>query len=108
MDETRTWKVELDTEGLSYLLQQTLERMMARLVTAPDDIDFLRELLAAAEMSRTLPFPIDLWKVQNLYHGMLESAYREFQTRVQQGDEAAQEWSNQFASLGQQLSMRVG
>jgi alpha-amylase/alpha-mannosidase (GH57 family) len=108
VDETRTWKVELDTEGLSYLLQQTLERMMARLVTAPDDIDFLRELLAAAEMSRTLPFPIDLWKVQNLYHGMLESAYREFQTRVQQGDEAAQEWSNQFASLGQQLSMRVG
>jgi hypothetical protein len=108
VDETRTWKVELDTEGLSYLLQQTLERMMARLVTAPDDIDFLRELLAAAEMSRTLPFPIDLWKVQNLYHGMLESAYREFQTRVQQGDEAAQEWSNHFASLGQQLSMRVG
>jgi alpha-amylase/alpha-mannosidase (GH57 family) len=108
VDETRTWKVELDTEGLSYLLQQTLERMMARLLTAPEDIDFLRKLLAAAQMSRTLPFPIDLWKVQNLYHGMLEPTYREFLTRVQQGDEAAREWSNQFVSLGQQLSMRVG
>jgi len=108
LDETRIWKVELDTEGLSYLLQQTLERMVARLVTTPDDIDFLKELLAAAEMLRMLPFPVDLWKVQNLYHEMLKSIYPEFQTRAQRGDEAAQEWLSQFASLGQQLSIRIG
>jgi len=108
LDETRTWKVELDTEGLSYLLQQTLERMMARLVTTPEDVDFLKELLAAAEMLRTLPFLVDLWKVQNLYHETLKSTYGEFQTRAQQGDKAAQEWLSQFVSLGQQLSIRIG
>ena len=108
LDETRTWKVELDTEGLSYLLQQTLERMMARLVTTPEDVDFLKELLAAAEMLRMLSFPVDLWKVQNLYHEMLKSAYPEFQRRAQPGDEAAAEWLNQFVSLGQKLSVRVG
>jgi hypothetical protein len=108
LDETQTWKVELDTEGLSYLLQQTLERMMARLVTTPEDIDFLKELLAATEMLHLLPLPIDLWKVQNLYHEMLKSIYPEFQTRAQRGDEAAQEWLSQFASLGQQLSIRIG
>jgi len=107
LDETQTWKVELDTEGLSYLLQQTLEMRMARLVTTPDDIDFLKELLAAAEILHQLPFPIDLWKVQNLYYEMLKSIYPEFQTRAQRGDEAAQEWLSQFASLGQQLSMRI-
>lgn len=108
LDETRTWKVELDTEGLSYLLQWTLERMMAKLVTTPKDIDFLKELLAAAEMLHLLPFPVDLWKVQNLYHEMLKSIYPEFQTRAQQGDEAAQEWLSRFVSLGQQLSIRIG
>jgi len=108
LDETRTWKVELDTEGLSYFLQQTLERMMARLVTAPEDIDLLKELLAAAEMLHSLPFPIDLWKVQNLYHKMLKSTYPEFQKRAQQGDEAAEKWLDPFVSLGQQLSIRVG
>ena len=108
LDETQTWEVELDTEGLSYLLQRTLERMMARLVTTPDDIDFLMGLLAAAEMLHMLPFPVDLWEVQNLYHEMLKSIYPEFQTRAQQGDKSAQECLNQFASLGQQLSMRVG
>ena len=108
LDETQTWRAELDTEGLSYFLQQTLERMMARLVTAPKDIDFLKELLAATEMLRTLPFLVDLWKVQNLYHEMLKSTYPGFQTRAQQGDEAAGKWLEPFVSLGQQLSMRVG
>ena len=107
LDEIRTWKVELDTDGLSYLLQQTLEAMMASLVTTPEDIDLLKELLAAAEMLHSLPFPIDLWKVQNLYHEMLKSTYPEFQKRAQPGDEAVQEWLNQFVPLGQQLSIRV-
>lgn len=108
LDETQTWKVELDTEGLSYLLQQTLERMMEKLVAASEDITFLKELLAAAEMARSVPFAVDLWKVQNLYHKMLQSTYPEFQKRAQQGDGAAVEWLNQFVSLGQQLSIRVG
>jgi len=108
LDETQTWQVELDTEGLSYLLQQTLERMMARLVTTPEDIDFLKQALAAAEMLPKLPFPVDLWRVQNLYHGLLKSSYAEFQERAQQADESAREWLGLFVSLGQQLSIRVG
>ncbi len=108
LDETHTWQVELDAEGLSYFLQQTLERMMARLAADPENIDFLKELLSAAEMLRALPFQVDLWKVQNLYHEMLGSAYPEFQKRAQQGDGAAQEWLGQFVPLGQKLSIRVG
>ena len=108
LDETQTWKVELDTEGLSYLLQQALERMMARLITNPRDTDFLKQLLTVAEILPTLPFPIDLWRVQNLYHKLLKSSYPEFQNRAQQGDEAAREWLGLFVSLGQKLSIRVG
>jgi len=108
LDETQTWKVELDTEGLSYLLQRTLEGMMARLITTPEDIDFLNELLVAAELLRVLPFPVDLWKVQNLYYEILKSIYPAFQERAKRGEEAIQGWINQFVSLGQQLSIRVG
>ncbi len=108
LDETQTWGVELDAEGLSYFLQQNLEQMTARLVDTPEDIDLLNELLAATEMLRTLPFHVDLWKVQNLYHEMLNSTYSEFQIRAERGDKAAQEWLNQFVPLAKQLSMRVG
>jgi alpha-amylase/alpha-mannosidase (GH57 family) len=108
LEETRTWQVELDTEGLSYLLQNTLERMMARLVNTPENIGFLQELLAGTEILSALPFKVDLWKVRNLYHEMLESAYPEFRERAQQGDTTAEEWLDRFVSLGKQLSMRVG
>jgi alpha-amylase/alpha-mannosidase (GH57 family) len=107
LEETQTWQVELDTVGLSYQSQQTLERMMTKLVDNPDDTAFLKELLAAAEMVRSLPFPVDLWKVQNLYHEMLQSTYPIFQKRAQQGDAAAVEWLEQFTLLGKQLSIRV-
>ncbi|MFB0557444.1 MAG: DUF3536 domain-containing protein, partial [Dehalococcoidia bacterium] len=108
LEETQTWQVELDTKGLSYLLQNTLERMMMKLVDTPENVDFLQELLAGAEILPALPFQVDLWKVQNLYHEMIESAYPEFQKRAQHGDEAAKEWLDLFVSLGQRLSMRVG
>jgi len=108
MDEIQIWKSELDVEGLGYFSQQTLEKMMVRLVAAPEDIDFLKELRAAAETLRTLPFRPDLWKVQNIYNEMLKSTYPDFQQRAQKGDKAAGEWLEQFISLGQQLSIRVG
>ena len=108
LEEAQTWKVELDTEGLSYLLQQALEKMMAKLVAAPEDTAFLKEVLAAAEMACSVPFPVDLWKVQNLYHEILQSTYPEFQKKVQQGDEAAKEWLDQFVPLGQRISVRSG
>jgi alpha-amylase/alpha-mannosidase (GH57 family) len=108
LDETQTWEVELDTAGLSYLLQQNLEQMTARLVDTPEDIDLLKELLAAMEITRSVPFVVDLWKVQNLYHGILQSVYPGIQKKAERPDKAAQEWLAEFNSLGQQLSIRVG
>jgi alpha-amylase/alpha-mannosidase (GH57 family) len=108
LDEAQTWEVELDAEGLSYYLQQNLEQMTARLVDTPEDIDLLKELLAAMEITRSVPFAVDLWKVQNIYHGMLQSVYPEIQKRAERQDEAAKEWLAEFNSLGQQLSVRVG
>jgi len=108
IDETETWQVELDNEGLSYQLQQTLERMITKLSASSEDIALLRELLSAAEMARSAPFPVDLWRVQNIYHEMLQSAYPEFQKRAQQGEELAAAWIGPFVALGQPLAIRVG
>jgi alpha-amylase/alpha-mannosidase (GH57 family) len=107
LDETQTWGVELDAEELSYFLRQNLELMAARLVDTPEDIDLLKELLAAMEITRSVPFTVDLWKVQNLYHEMLRSAYPEIKKRAERQDKAAKEWLAEFNSLGQQLSIRV-
>jgi len=106
LDETTTWNVELDTEGLGYLYQKTLERMMAKLSAAPEDISLLNSLVAATEMVGSLPFGVDLWRVQNLYHEMLQASHPEFRERAEKGDESAKEWLTQFSALGQQLKVR--
>ena len=107
LDEAAIWKVDLDTEGLNYLLQRTLEKMMTKLLATPEDTSRLKELLAAIQMARLRPFSVDLWKVQNLYHEMLQSVYPELKKRAQLPDEAAVAWLEQFVALGKSLSLRV-
>jgi len=107
LDEARVWNVDLDTEGLGYLLQQTLGKMMAKFVSTPEVLPLLKDLGAAVALARSMPFVVDLWKVQNLYYEMLRIIYPEFQKRAQQGDEVVGEWLTEFVSLGQQLSIRV-
>ena len=107
LDEAKTWKVELDSEGLGYRLQQNLGEMMAKFVATPEDTVLLGSLVAAVEMARSVPFVVDFWQVQNLYYQMLHANYLEFKKRAEQGDQAAKEWAAQFVSLGKHLSIRV-
>ncbi len=106
LEEAGKWNVELDTEGLGYLLQHTLREMMTRFVSSREDIDLLKNLADSMVLVRSLPFPIDLWKVQNIYHEMLRDAQPEFKKKAEQGDEKAKEWFAMFTTLGQNLSIR--
>ncbi|HEY77822.1 MAG TPA: DUF3536 domain-containing protein [Dehalococcoidia bacterium] len=106
LDEITTWNVELDTEGHSYLFQRALEKMIARLAETPDDIALLNNLVAATEMVDSLPFGLDVWRVQNLYHDILQTAHTGFKEKAEKGDESAKEWLTQFSVVGQQLKVR--
>ena len=107
LDDSQLWSIDLDTEGLARLFEQSLVKTMAHFASHPNDTDSLESLKEALTLSQSLPFDIDLWRVQNLYHKMLKDTYPEFQKRVSQGDEKAREWSDLFVSIGQQLSIRV-
>ncbi len=106
LGEVANWNVELDTEGHSYLYQRALERMLAGLAAAPEDMERLNGLVAATEMVGSLPFGVDLWRVQNRYHEMLQTTCAAFQERDEKGDRTAGEWLAQFAALGQHLKVR--
>jgi len=107
LDESREWNVELDAEGLGYLFQHTLEERMDSFVSTQEDVSLLQELVGAVRLAQSLPFEVDLWRVQNLYYEMLHITYPEFQKKAEQGDSAAGEWVTHFVSLGEQLSVRV-
>jgi alpha-amylase/alpha-mannosidase (GH57 family) len=107
VDTAATWQVELDTDGIGFDFKETLEKMAAELVNDPDNIDVLKNLLDAVVLARSLPFPVDLWKVQNLYWGMLQSRYPVFKIQAGQKDTAAEARIGVFKSLGGELSIRV-
>jgi hypothetical protein len=81
--------------------------MATELVNDADKIDALKNLLNAVLLARSLPFPVDLWKVQNLYWDMLQSVYPAFKQKAGQKDLPAVAWVKAFTSLGKNLSVRV-
>jgi len=104
LDSVAREGVSLDGPGLSYTLQQTLERMLGRFQAEPGDLALLQELVEVAELARVLPFEVNLWRAQNLYYQMQQSVGPEFRARA---DQEAQEWLPRFRALGENLGMRV-
>ncbi|MFQ5816646.1 MAG: DUF3536 domain-containing protein [Terriglobia bacterium] len=104
LDVVRQENVALDAAGLAYALEQTIERMAEQLLASPTDLMLLQKLEAVTDLVRSLPFEVNLWKVQNVYYEMLQRFYPEFRSRA---DKDAQEWLGHFTPLGEKLSVRV-
>jgi hypothetical protein len=107
VDTAKSWHVDLDVDGISYDLQESLERMMTALVASPEDSHILKDLIDCIRLTTNMPFDIDLWKVQNLYWDMLQTRYPEFKKRTEKRDKRAAEWVKDFNSLGDLLKIRV-
>jgi hypothetical protein len=107
LDTAKSWQVDLDADGISYDLQENLERMMTALVSAPEDTDILRNLIDAVRLAAIMPINVDLWKMQNLYWTMLQTNYPEFKQRAGRGNQPATKWIKDFNSLGEQLKIRI-
>jgi hypothetical protein len=103
----KTWQVELDGDGVGYDFKTTLEKMAVELLASPDDLDNLGKIVNAVSLARRLPFPVDLWKVQNIYWDILQTSYPEFKKKAAQNDRTAAAWQEAFVSLGKHLSIHV-
>jgi len=105
--EAAVWKISLDTAGLGYRLSRTIGRMAERLREHPADLAHLQALAATVELAKTLPFEVNLWRCQNIYFEVLQSACPDFLARAEDADDEAQSWLDHFAALGQQLDVEV-
>jgi hypothetical protein len=81
--------------------------MMAAFAANPDDIKKLKGLLDAVVLARSLPFPVDLWRMQNTFWGVMADVYPQFKQKAENNEGTAQEWVSNFVSLGKELLIRV-
>jgi alpha-amylase/alpha-mannosidase (GH57 family) len=107
LQETQLVGVSLDAETLEYALRRSLERMADRLFDEPGEIPLLDKLNGAVSVLGTLPFQVNLWRVQNICYGLLQGVYLEFREKAEAGDEAADGWVTCFRGLCTKVSIRV-
>ena len=85
------WRARLAELGVRYLDEPELLRLA----------DGLLEVIAG------LSFPVDLWRAQNTFYALRETAFRERHARAATGDATAGEWCTAFAGLGARLGVSV-
>jgi alpha-amylase/alpha-mannosidase (GH57 family) len=101
IEEARAVNVSLDLSTLEYALRNRLEQMADGLSGYPADPLLCHRFRAAVELARSLPFPIDLWQVQNIFYEQL----RAFARKARGGTRPASETivSGDLAQLGETL-----
>jgi alpha-amylase/alpha-mannosidase (GH57 family) len=101
------WQVELDDDGIAYDLKNTLEKMIATLAAGPTDAGNLKGVLAAVAMAKNLPFPVDMWQVQNIFWNINTANYTKIAAEAAKGDPQAKARAEDFIALGKLLSIDV-
>ena len=100
LEEVRTNGLQLDGPTLGFALKKTLRRLSERFVDTPDDMQLLLKFEAAAEVAKSFPFEVNVWRAQNNYYALLQ------RVRKDAGSHSA-EWLEHFAGLGRNLAVRV-
>jgi hypothetical protein len=96
----RAEKLELDSAGLAFTLQNTLERQMDQLCRGMEDLPQLQKVAQSVMLAKNLDLPVNLWRVQNVYFKIAHE-YVFGDKKLPRG------WPDEFIRLGEQLSIRT-
>jgi alpha-amylase/alpha-mannosidase (GH57 family) len=86
LNTVRRESVELDTQGLSFVLKKTINRIGEEL-EAELTMKNLARFDEALSLLKMVPFEVDLWRAQNMFFELLQRAPQipEFQNEAAQG-----------------------
>ena len=107
LNEAAIAGVTLDNTTLEFTLRKTLERLSDRFVKAPFDLSCLQRFRDAIAGSRSMPFALVLWSMQNQCYEILQREYPHMLRRGRTGDETAAAWTDSFRELAELLSLKV-
>ncbi|MFP5213327.1 MAG: DUF3536 domain-containing protein [Acidobacteriota bacterium] len=107
LEEARLAGATLDAPALGLLMAANIERLAEQILERPDDISLMERLNQAAELVRTLPFEVNLWKTQNICYKILHTRCHGFNEKADMGDKNAQEWMSRCAILADDLRLRI-
>lgn len=105
LQQAQTANVGLDGPTLSFKLARHLERLADRLLEE-EDVDAFQRFEHAFDLVRSLPFEVDLWRVQNSVHRLRQHLVPELERAVGEGDTAATAKIDFVRSVARKLQFR--
>jgi alpha-amylase/alpha-mannosidase (GH57 family) len=90
--------VALDGLTLAFNARRSLESLAGRFFDSPESLETLLLLRKKVRLVISMPFEVELSKVQNLYFHLMKRLLREAPSR---------EWLEEFLALGDDLSIRI-
>jgi len=107
LEEARLAGATLDATALGLLLAVNIESLAEQLLNQPDDLARLKRLNKAAQLVRTLPFEVNLWKTQNICYKILHTHCPNLSEQASLGDQNVPEWLRHYTVLADMLLLRV-
>jgi alpha-amylase/alpha-mannosidase (GH57 family) len=108
LEEVKRVGVPLDNATLEFAFRVKLEAMADRLRSKPADLALLQSLSGAVDVARSTPLNVQLWRIQNIYSGLVKEIYlpmRDGKQPFQNGDR--NQWLELFRSLGERISFQL-
>lgn len=103
LDTAAREKAQWDEAWLGYALNRRLGQMADELAVNPRE-KRLQQFNGAVSLVKSLPFEVDLRRVQNVFYNLLQQVYP---IVALDGDEVSQRWITEFTELGQKLGVCV-
>jgi alpha-amylase/alpha-mannosidase (GH57 family) len=89
LKEAASARLALDRAEVSYRAERALEREISVLRDSPEDLDALERLRDFVELLEESPLPVDLWRVQNVYWGLIKATGLAAEAAIEENDEPA-------------------
>jgi alpha-amylase/alpha-mannosidase (GH57 family) len=108
LDEARLAGVSFDAATLEMVIRKKIEGFALLLFKGIEDIFILRELEAIITLLDSLPFQVNIWKVQNICFQVLNSQnFADLQEKSGQGHEEASKSAELFIRLCEKLHIKT-
>jgi alpha-amylase/alpha-mannosidase (GH57 family) len=107
LEEADLTDIPLDTDILEFTLRKNLEQRATRFGEHPEVFELLESLLVRVDLVGSLPFDVNLRKIQNICFALIDSAYHPRCRKAWDGDPQSESWVSGFRQLAEKLRIRV-
>src|SRR5712664_4523243 len=107
LKEAAATRVKLDVSGLEYALRTRLEKEADAFACQPADLDRAQSFRKLLEFAAILPFPVNLWEVQNFCYRPLIQAMDELNLQAEKDYAAVQSTLIELAMIREKLHIHV-